>query len=161
MKTQTLTEFTEAEPRKGIVSLVVTTSSTPPPRLREKLQHLENLGLPLDDVVLSLAAQAPIDPFGVFGALRALGPWAFQSADCTAMLVLDRQDKEVRSAMKIDLLSDDIAFLAMRGPAFETVKALTGEQISAWLAEDGMTEGLILKRIEACAQAAVAAGRGG
>lgn len=161
MKTQTLEEFAEAEQRKGGVSLVVKTSSTPPPRLREKLQHLESLGLPLDDVVLSLAAQAPIDPFGVFGALRALGPWAFQSADCTALLVLDREDKVVKSAMKIDLLSDDIAFMALRGEAFETIKALSGEQISGWLREEGVTEGLILKRIETCAQAAVATGRGG
>lgn len=156
---QTLEEFAEAEPRRGGVSLALKTSTTPPPRLREKLQHMERLGLPMDEVVLSLAAQAPIDPLGIFGALRGIGPWAFQAADCTTVCILDREEKEVRAAMSLDLLSDDLSFLARKDKAFSVVKVLPGETMASWLREPGITEEVILKRIQTCMEETVVVAR--
>lgn len=153
MKPQALKDWAIAEPRKGAVSLKV--DGTPPPRLRERLLHLDGLGLPLDEVFMSLVAQAPIDPIGVFGAIRKHGRWAFQSPDCTVVNVLAQEGDRVLAAMRLDLLSDDLAFLAFRGERLEVIDVILGDTFAQWLREPDISEDVIMERIKACAKRAL------
>lgn len=114
------------------------------PRTTEALQRLDHLGLLEDEMVLSLIGQAPIDPIGLYGALRDTGTWAFSAYDFTVIRVLaKKQDKPV-AAVRIDLLSDDLTFVVLREgqlvehstTAAEHLSEMVGKPVLAtWLDE--------------------------
>lgn len=97
-----------------------------PPQTLERLAKLSRLGLLNGDVILSLVANAPIDPLGLIGTLVAQDPvgWTFSSLDCSVVRVLSRGpsaggdpplaklvDEGVRAAVRIDLLDNTVETL--------------------------------------------------
>lgn len=122
---------------------------------------MEDLGLPLDEAVLSLASLAPIDPFGVFGALRPMGRWVFQADTFSAMCIVDQEGNDIKAAMQIDLITDDMVFLAHNDGKIFVVSRLGGDDIAAWLREPEITEKVIFERIGLLIQQAVIKARVG
>ena len=108
-----------ASPRSAEDPLPITISGLvlkdpPPPRATENLAKLAKLRILNGDTVMSLIAQAPIDPVNLVGTLMGLTPdgWVFSAIDFSMMRVLKRDDTGVRAALSVDLMGDAIRFLA-------------------------------------------------
>jgi hypothetical protein len=115
-----------------------------PPKTVENLRRLRRLGLLRDEVLLSLVGQAPIDPYGIFGALQRIGVWAFQPLDCTAVQVLAKKGSKPVAIMSIDLLSDNITFVALKAGQLVMDLVLEADVVLAKLREHGATEERVL-----------------
>lgn len=93
-------------------------SDDAPPGLLERLAKLDRLGLLNGDALMSIVAQAPIDPLNLFAALRAASPatWVFSAIDFGAMRILSRDDQGcVSAALRIDLMDSSVTTLAVNG----------------------------------------------
>lgn len=128
----------------GGESLTLSSADTPPPKLLENMKRLKRLGLLDGHVLLSLLAQAPVDPLGVYGALRQHGVWAFQAFDCTMVQVLAKSKDKPVALMRIDLLSDDVTFVALEGNQLVARMTISGDEIARQLRVPGMTEDKML-----------------
>lgn len=105
----------EAEKDKPPFELVgIVAREAPPPAAVENLIKLKRLGILNGDGLLSLIAQAPIDPLNLMGTLMRLMPegWAFSAIDFSMVRVLSGDKQVVDAAMHVDLLAgDSIKFL--------------------------------------------------
>lgn len=90
-------------------------------------RKLERLGLLTEKVIMSLIAQAPIDPAGMLAFCSSLGGFEFIADNFAARKVLsrDKTTNEPTSAMMVDVLSNDIIFLVSQGGEFVVHKMLT------------------------------------
>lgn len=115
----------------------------PVPEAFQNLRRLLNFDLLTGDAVMALVGQAPIDPFGVYAALRmAIGPegWIFSAIDFTVFHALRRdEDGAVGAAMRLDLLSDDVVLLRREGNSLVAVGECSGEKMAA-AGETGFNE---------------------
>lgn len=85
-----------------------------PPGLLERLAKLDRIGLLSGDVLMSIIAQAPIDPLNLFSLVRQSSPgvWAFSAIDFGVVRVLARDDrKNVSAALRIDLMDSSVTTL--------------------------------------------------
>lgn len=146
-----LTEGVLDVPFKGAVA----------PKVIDNFRRLERLGLLTGEVVLALLGQAPLDPIGVFGALKHTGVWAFNALDFTVVQVLAKKKDVPVAVMRIDLISDDVVFVAMQKKQLVQVSGITAEEMEAKLKEPGMNEGYIMAWIKGFINDAVAAGLSG
>jgi hypothetical protein len=156
-----LADFTEEgdagdECDDGVVALEVAAATTP--RVLENLRRLRRLDLLTDEVVWALVGQAPIDPLGVYGALKHRGVWAFSPLDFTVVQVLAKKGAMPVAAMRVCLLSNDIVFIAMEAGQLVAHASLSRDQIEAKLREPGCTEATILAWLKGYIDEAVAAG---
>ncbi len=116
----------------------------PSPKVVDVLKRLDRLDLLSGEVILALLGQAPIDPLGVYGALKHTGVWAFSSLDCTMIQVLAKKKDTPVALMRIDLLSNDIIFVALQNKQLVEIATITATQMEDKLREEGMTEGRIM-----------------
>ena len=137
VKTLSCDEFLDDE---GGDALLLPLKGTPLPRLLDNMKRLRRLGLLEGDVMLSLLAQAPVDPLGVYGALRSHGVWAFQALDFTMVQVLAKVKNDPVALMRLDLLSDDLTFVALQDGKLVERSTLSGDEIARQLRVAGMTE---------------------
>jgi hypothetical protein len=82
----------------------------------ENLGKLKRLGILSADAIMSIVGQAPIDPVNLMGTLMHHDPagWVFSAIDFSMMRVLARnQKKAVSAAIRVDLMSNVIAGLAL------------------------------------------------
>lgn len=87
-----------------------------PPGLLERLAKLDRIGLLNGDTLMSIVAQAPIDPLNLFSVIRQASPgeWAFSAIDFGVVRVLARDGrKNVSAAIRIDLMDSSITMLVM------------------------------------------------
>lgn len=112
------------------VTLRMTVRTLAPPTLKA-LRQLKDLGLLDDEIVLSLVGQAPIDPIGLYEALRDSGTWAFSALDFTVIQVLAKKRDKPVAAMRIDLLSDDLTFIVLRDGKLVEHSTKSGEELAA------------------------------
>ena len=158
---RSLAEFAEEgdagdEGDEGAVALEVAAATTP--RVLENLRRLRRLDLLTDEVVWALVGQAPIDPLGVYGALKPRGAWAFSPLDFTVVQVLAKQGAMPVAAMRIDLLSNELVFVALEAGQLVVHARLPPEQLEAKLREPGCTEATILAWLQGYIDEAVQAG---
>lgn len=98
------------------VQLELTIEDAVPPQLLDRLARLARLGLLRGDVVMSMVAQAPLDPLGLVALLMEQNPagWAFSAIDCSVVRVLVRRhDMAVAAAVRVDLLDDSVETLVL------------------------------------------------
>jgi hypothetical protein len=129
-----------------------------PPKTIENLRRLRRLALLRDEVLLSLVGQAPIDPCGIFGALQGLGSWTFQPVNFTAIQILAKKGSKPVALMQIDLLSDDITFIALKAGQLVVHSTLEADAILTKLHETGMTEARLLEWLKDYIDAAIKGG---
>jgi hypothetical protein len=149
VKTPTLTlgEFTDnAMDLDG--AHVMLKVQAPLPKLVDNLKTLRRLELLTDEVVLSLLAQAPIDPLGVYGAMKHMGVWAFSPLDFMMIQVLAKKGDLPVALMRLDLMSDDITFVALEKGQLVEVSVLEANFIAEKLRTPGATEENILYLIQ-------------
>lgn len=87
-----------------------------PPSLLERLAKLDRIGLLNGDVLMSLVAQAPIDPLNLFAAIQQASPgaWAFSGIDFGVVRVLARTAAGgVAAAIRIDLMDSSVSTLVL------------------------------------------------
>lgn len=87
-----------------------------PPTLLERLAKLERLGLLNGDVLMSLIAQAPIDPLNLFSTIQQASPgeWVFSGIDFGVVRVLARTNTgSVAAAIRIDLMDSSVSTLVL------------------------------------------------
>jgi hypothetical protein len=137
VKSLSCDEFLDGE---GGGSLELPLKGALSPKLLDNMKRLRRLGLLEGEVMLSLLAQAPVDPLGVYGALRHHGVWAFQAFDCTMVQILAKVKDTPVALMRLDLLSDDITFVALQHGKLVERSTLSGEEIARQLRVTGMTE---------------------
>jgi hypothetical protein len=118
------------------------------PKVIDNFRRLERLGLLTGEVVLALLGQAPLDPIGVYGALKHTGVWAFNALDFTVVQVLAKKKDMPVAVMRIDLLSDDIVFVAMQKKQLVQVSGITADEMEAKMKEPGMNESYIMAWIK-------------
>jgi hypothetical protein len=135
----TLKDFMEQAADADDVGLKLRTPGAVPPPLLQMLRRLERLDLLRDEVVFGLLAQAPIDPIGLYGAMKAMGVWAFNVLDCTMTQVLAKKGNEPVALMRLDLLSDDLVFVISKGGQLVEHKTVTAEETTTRMQEPGMT----------------------
>ena len=128
------------------------------PNVAENLRKLQRLGLLTGEAILCLVGQAPIDPYGIFGALQSYGPWAFQPLDFTAVSILAKKGAHPVALMRIDLLSDDITFVVLKDKKLVEHSALMGAEMMEKMAEPGMKPKTFTTWLRGKMQAAVDAG---
>jgi hypothetical protein len=114
----TLDEFVEAQRDEGDTSAsaddaLVELRITEPvsPRLPPTLAKLRRLGLLNGDAIMSIVAQAPLDPLNLAGVIMDRQPagWTFSAVDCSMVRVLSRSAQNtVSAAIRIDLLDDTV-----------------------------------------------------
>lgn len=133
----TLDEFVarEGADEKATITLEV---GALPPNVLENLRKLQRLGLLTDEAVLCLVGQAPIDPYGIFGAMQAYGPWAFQPLDFTAVSILGKKGANPVALMRIDLLSNDLTFVALKKGQLVQHSVVTSDELMQRMATPGM-----------------------
>ncbi len=129
-----------------------------PPSAIENLRRLRRLSLLNEEVLLSLIGQAPIDPFGVYGALQHTGVWAFQPLDFTAVQVLAKKGPKPVALMSIDLMSDDITLVSLKKGHLVKHTVLEADFIVSKLKEPGATEDDILRWLKGYVDAAISDG---
>lgn len=115
MKTITLGEFVSSAEELDEATIAIKANGVGAVKAVENFRRLRRLELLTDEAVLSLIGQAPIDPHGIFALLQPLGAWAFSAHDFCAVRVLAQKEKKPVALMRIDLLSDDITFVVLRG----------------------------------------------
>lgn len=87
-----------------------------PPGLLERLAKLDRIGLLNGDVLMSIVAQAPIDPLNLFSMVRLASPgeWVFSAIDFGVVRVLARDARSnVAAAVRIDLMDSSVTTLVM------------------------------------------------
>lgn len=146
MKTLTLGEYVGQAEDVGECNIVLRVPALVAPKVIENLRKLRKLELLTDEAVLALLGQAPIDPLGLYGALKSLGVWALQPLDFTAMQVLAKKGDKPVALMRIDLLSDDVTFVALKDGQLQQYMALAADDFAKWLHEPGMTSEAIMVR---------------
>lgn len=123
-----------------------------PPSLLERLAKLDRMGLLNGDVLMSLIAQAPIDPLNLFSAIQQTSPdgWAFSGIDFGVVRVLARTSAGgVAAAIRIDLMDSSVSTLVLNQ---------AGQLTPFHRFEPDPAEGdHILLRVQAMCDAAVAA----
>lgn len=122
-----------------------------PPSLLERLAKLDRIGLLNGDVLMSLIAQAPIDPLNLFATIQQANPgeWAFSGIDFGVVRVLARTGAGgVAAAIRIDLMDSSVSTLVLN-----QANQLTPFQRY----EPDPAAGSILGRIQAMCDAAIAA----
>lgn len=129
-----------------------------PPATIANLRQLKRLSLLSEEVLLSLIGQAPIDPFGVYGALQHTGVWAFSAVDFTAIQVLAKKGAQPVALMRIDLMSDDITLVALKKGQLVVHTTLEADFIVSKLQEPGVTEDEIFRWLKGYVDAAVSDG---
>lgn len=120
-----------------------------PPSLLERLAKLDRLGLLNGDVLMSLIAQASIDPINLFSTIQQVSPgeWAFSGIDFGVVRVLARNDAgNVAAAVRIDLMDSSVSTLVLNQAG----------QLTPFARFDPEGEG-ILERVQAMCDAAVSA----
>jgi len=133
--------FDEFLEKAGVdTGVELTLKSAPPPQLLSMMKRLQRLGLLEGDVLFSILAQAPVDPLGVYGALREHGVWAFQPFDCTMMQILAKAKGKTVALMRIDLISDDITFVTLQAGQLTERSCISADEIGRRLKEKDMTE---------------------
>lgn len=147
MKTLSLGEYINGALDYDSAQLMVKVKA-PLPRFVDNLKTLSRLELLTDEVVLSLLAQAPIDPLGVYGAMKHMGVWAFSPIDFTMIQVLAKKGDLAVALMRIDLMSDDMTFVALDKGHLVEVSVLEADFIAQKLKEPGATEAKILHLIQ-------------
>ena len=140
----TLEEYAAKAEDLEEAAVVLRVKGLVPPKTVENLRRLRRLGLLQDATILSLIGQAPIDPYGIFGALQHTGAWAFQALDFTAIQVLAKKGSKPVALMRIDLLSDDITFVVLKAGQLVEDHVLEANFVLAKLREPGMTEDKVL-----------------
>lgn len=86
------------------------------PGLLERLAKLDRIGLLNGDVLMSIVAQAPIDPLNLFSTIRQASPgeWVFSAIDFGVVRVLARDARSsVSAAVRIDLMDSSVTTLVM------------------------------------------------
>lgn len=147
MKTLSLGEYINGALDYDSAQLMVKVKA-PLPRFVDNLKTLSRLELLTDEVVLSLLAQAPIDPLGVYGAMKHMGVWAFSPIDFTMVQVLAKKGDLAVALMRIDLMSDDMTFVALDKGHLVEVSVLEADFVAQKLKESGATEAKILHLIQ-------------
>lgn len=150
----TLTEFAERGDNVENETLSVRIKDVTP-KMLQVVTKLERLGLLRDEVVLSLLGQAPIDPIGLYGAMKDMGTWAFDALDFMMVQVLAKKGNKPVAAMRLDLLSDDLTFMVLRDNQLVTHATVTADMVTSWLTEHDMTQEKLLARLTAHMKAAV------
>ncbi len=120
-----------------------------PPSLLERLAKLDRMGLLNGDVLMSLIAQAPIDPLNLFTTIQQSSPdgWAFSGIDFGVVRVLARTSAgNVSAAVRIDLMDSSVSTLVL-----SQAGQLTPFQRYEPSGDD------ILERVQAMCDAAIAA----
>lgn len=80
-----------------------------PPAFLDHLACLERLGILNGDVIISVVAQAPLDPLGLVRLLKSRSPegWAFSTLDCSLVRVIGRDAHgRVAAAVRVGLLDN-------------------------------------------------------
>ena len=129
-----------------------------PPKLIENLRRLRTLELLTDEVVLSLLAQAPIDPLGIYGAMKHMGVWAFSPVDFTMVQILAKKGDTPVALMRIDLMSDDIAVVALKDKQLVVHSRIGAEDIADLLGNPGASEGSVMAFIQRRMKSAIEEG---
>lgn len=122
-----------------------------PPSLLERLAKLERIGLLNGDVLMSLIAQAPIDPLNLFATIQQTSPgeWVFSGIDFGVVRVLARTSaKRVAAAIRIDLMDSSISTLVL---------SQAGQLTPYQRYEPDPATGDVLVRVQAMCDAAVSA----
>lgn len=140
------------------VDLVLPIKGLVPPATIDNLRRLGRLSLLNTEVLLSLIGQAPIDPFGVYGALQGTGVWAFNALDFTAVQVLAKKGAKPVAMMRIDLMSDDITLVALKKGQLVAHTTLEADFIVSKLKEPGVTEDEVFRWLKGYIDAAVSDG---
>ena len=106
----------------------------PAPEAFRNLSRFEQLGLLTGDTILSLIAQAPVDPLGLYAALRETAPdgWVFSALDFSVVRILARDEHGVRASIRIDLLSDDVMLMRRRDGQLALYWGLVGDELAQW-----------------------------
>jgi hypothetical protein len=153
-----LAEYADEEDgcAEGAVALQVAAATTP--RVLENLRRLRRLDLLTDEVVWALVGQAPIDPLGLYGALKNRGAWAFSPLDFTVVQVLAKKGALPVAAMRVDLLSNDIVFVALEAGQLVARASISRDQLESKLREPGCSETVVLAWLKGYIDEAVVAG---
>jgi hypothetical protein len=157
----TLEQFAEQGDELTEGAVTIPFNGTLSPRVVDNLRRLRRLDLLNGETVLAVLGQAPIDPIGIFGALKHTGSWAFNVLDCTVVQVLAKRKAQPVALMRIDLLSDDITFVALQEGQLVRVSGITPDEIESKLREEGIDEGRMLAWIKGYINDAVAMGLSG
>lgn len=104
-------------------TLELTITEDFPPRAVENLQKMKRLGILNASTLMSLVAQAPLDPINLMGTLMQLLPdgWAFSAVDFSMMRVIASEKKTVTAAMHVDLLVGNVIKFLARNKADQLV----------------------------------------
>lgn len=148
MKTLLLEDLVETADsvENAIVAIKVSGGLTP--ALANNLKQLARLELLTDEVIWAILAQAPIDPLGVYGAMKHMGVWALSVSDFTMVQVLAKIGAVPVAAMRIDLMSDDLTFVAWENQQLVMKSTLSSGEIEATLRKPGTTENTVLSLID-------------
>lgn len=109
----------------------------PSPHAFTNLKKLRRLGLLNGDVLLSLIAQAPIDPINLMSVLMKIGSkgWNFSPVDFTMFRVIAKKGDVVTAAFRVDLMGDTIeALVTNRAGQLTLFKSLKVEPRADMLA---------------------------
>jgi len=144
------------ECEEGAVALEIAAATSP--RVVDNLRRLRRLDLLTDEVVWALVGQAPIDPLGLYGALKHRGVWAFSPLDFTVVQVLAKKGPMPVAVMRIDLISNEMVFVALEAGQLVVHSRIPPEQLEGKLQEPGASEASILSMIQRFIDHTVAAG---
>ena len=121
-------------------SVTVTLKSPMIPRALQKLSHLERLGLLREEVLFSVIAAAPIDEHRVLRALRTyLTHWTFEASTCSVIAILAKERDAPVALMRLDLLTDDIIYVARQAGQLVEVEKTPAEETLALFNTPGIT----------------------
>lgn len=134
---ETLARSDEPDAEGAFVKLPLTKAL---PGVIENMRRLERVGLLSEEVFLSIIASAPIDPHGLLRALQQYIPyWTFQPFNCTVITVLAKVKDLPVALMQLDLVSDDIVFIARQKKQLVQVATLSAEEVVAVFRKPGIT----------------------
>jgi len=122
------------------------------------LRRLRRLGLLRDDLILAIIGQAPIDPVGVYGAMKDMGAWAFQPSDFTMLQILAKKGNQPTALMRLDLLSDNLDFVVLRDGQLVLREQVLGDTIAQRMREPGMTSDRLIAWLVEKMKAAISEG---
>lgn len=131
IRTLHLPEFLQQLDSSKALRLVLDKDETAPPTLVRTLWKLDQLGLLHDQVLFSLLAQPPIDPIGLYGALRARfpdWPWTFEPSSFSIVCILAKRRDEPVALLTLDLLSDSVEFASLINGSLHGVKTVSGDE---------------------------------
>lgn len=159
MKPLSFGEFVDSAEDLEVAHVALKVQAPMPPRLIENLRTLRRLELLTDEVVVSLLAQAPIDPLGIYGAMKHMGAWAFSPLDFTMVQVLAKKGAQPVALMRIDLMSDDITFVVLEKNQLVQKSVLAADYLAEQLKTPGTSETYILGIIQRHMKSAMDVGR--